>query len=321
MSNNNVSSPTLDNPQLWVVTEGMAGTENQCLAVSHALEIQPVVKRIGLTQPWKFLSPYLGFEVPETFTGDALAPPFPHIIIAAGRKAIAACRYIKQQSPNTFIVFLQNPRAAYKIFDLIAAPAHDTLTGNNVISTIATPTKFNPDYIKNIQQKNSSPFLHPNKIKIGFLIGGGIAGRAMPACEQNKILETIKNLQTQTGYELFIIGSRRTPLSLSNDLKTIAPSSWFMGDTRPNPYEPVIAYSDIVIVTSDSPSMLSDAASAGKASYSLGAPKTTRHKALINTLTNHGFIKEYKGNCEPFIPPVLNDAALIAAEIRRKTGL
>ena len=94
----------------------MAGTENQCLAVAEALNIRPEVKQIGLRQPWKTFSPYLGLETSWSFTGDSLTDPFPKLVIAAGRKAIAACRYIKQQSPRTFIVFLQNPRMRFSDF-------------------------------------------------------------------------------------------------------------------------------------------------------------------------------------------------------------
>lgn len=321
MSNNSISSPVSGIPQLWVVTEGMAGTENQCIAVAQSLGIQPVVKRIGLSQPWQSLSPYLGFECAHSFNGDALTAPFPDIVIAAGRKAIAACRYIKKQSPKSFIVFLQNPRMRSSAFDLIAAPAHDHLSGANIITTVATPTKFNPTFCETIRKNTACPFQTHDKIKIGLLIGGGIAGRVMSTNEQDKIIKTIQDLQKKSDTELFVIGSRRTPLILSQTISSMPITSWFTGDANPNPYEAVISYSDIVIVTADSPSMLSDAASAGKATYSLGEPQTRRHAYLISQMIKAGHIKDYQEGLIPFTPSLLNDAALVAAEIRRKTGL
>jgi mitochondrial fission protein ELM1 len=65
---------TKDKPIVWVITEGLVGTENQCLGVAEALEVNPIIKRIGLRQPWKFLSPYLGFECSATFSKTLNAP-------------------------------------------------------------------------------------------------------------------------------------------------------------------------------------------------------------------------------------------------------
>jgi mitochondrial fission protein ELM1 len=327
MSNINDSYPENDKanitPQLWVVTEGMAGTENQCIAVAEALNIRPEVKQIGLRQPWKTLSPYLGLETSWSFTGDSLNAPFPKLVIAAGRKAIAACRYIKQQSPKTFIVFLQNPRARFSDFDLIAAPAHDHLTGENIVTTIATPTKYNPDLLSTIKAVSKSPFSHSTEknLNVGILLGGGIAGRSMNDMEQNFIIDSIQRLLIQNHYSLFIIGSRRTPQSLSNAIKELQIPSWFVGDEHSNPYGAVLAHSDILIVTSDSPSMMSDAVSSGRSTYIIGEAQTTRHRDLIESLTTQGYARLFSPNLELFTPKLLNDAERIATEIKRKTQI
>ena len=60
--------------QCWIVTEGMAGTENQCIGVAEALGVSYDVKRITLTEPWKTLSPYIGFECARTFAPQ-IEPP------------------------------------------------------------------------------------------------------------------------------------------------------------------------------------------------------------------------------------------------------
>lgn len=88
----------------WIVTEGMAGTENQCLGVAEALGIEADVRRISLRQPWRILSPYLGLEFGASFV-PTLTPPWPDLLIASGRKSIAASRYIKRASRGkTFTV-------------------------------------------------------------------------------------------------------------------------------------------------------------------------------------------------------------------------
>src|SRR5262245_61933506 len=105
-------------PVCWVVGEGIAGTENQCLGVAEALGVAAEVKRVALRQPWKALSPYLGFECGCSFEPQ-LEGPWPDIVIAGGRKAIAAARYIKKASGGkTYTVLLQDPRISTKAFDL-----------------------------------------------------------------------------------------------------------------------------------------------------------------------------------------------------------
>src|SRR5688500_14293031 len=119
----------------WIVTEaGLTGTENQCRGVAAALGREPAIKRIGLRQPWKSLSPWLGLECGLAFTGDSLRPApdadWPDSLIAAGRKSIAASRYIKKESGGrTFTVQLQHPRVSPRHFDLVALPAHDLRPG------------------------------------------------------------------------------------------------------------------------------------------------------------------------------------------------
>lgn len=88
----------------WIITEGLAGTENQCIGVAEALGVEAEIKRVALRQPWKSLSPWLGFESGSVFE-PALSPPWPDLLIASGRKSIAASRFIRKASKGkTFTV-------------------------------------------------------------------------------------------------------------------------------------------------------------------------------------------------------------------------
>ena len=132
----------LKNLSCWVVTEGIAGTENQCIGVAEALGIKPIVKRIKLREPWKSFSPYLGLETWWAFD-PLLYSPWPDLLIAGGRKSIAVSRYVKKMSGgHTYTVQLQDPRIKPHHFNLVAVPAHDPLRGKNVVVTTATPNRI-----------------------------------------------------------------------------------------------------------------------------------------------------------------------------------
>ncbi len=72
-----------------------------------------------------------------------IAPPFPDILVASGRRAVAYLRHVRQASGGkTFTVFLKDPRTGAKTADLIWVPEHDQLRGSNVIVTLTPPHRI-----------------------------------------------------------------------------------------------------------------------------------------------------------------------------------
>src|ERR1700722_6063856 len=105
-----------DQISCWVVTDGKAGMENQCLGLAEALGVAPTVKRVKLRSPWRELSPFLrlGLGWAHSREGDAVAPPWPDLLIATGRHSVPASLYVRRASRagggrGTLTVQLQNP--------------------------------------------------------------------------------------------------------------------------------------------------------------------------------------------------------------------
>jgi len=136
----------------WIVGEGLAGTENQCIGVAESLGVKPVIKRIELREPWKSFSPALGFEQWWGFK-PMMYPPWPDLVIAAGRKAVAPARFIRKaarayEGNDCFTVFLQDPKCKTNDFDMVCAPKHDELDGANVLTTVASPNRISEALLK-----------------------------------------------------------------------------------------------------------------------------------------------------------------------------
>jgi mitochondrial fission protein ELM1 len=300
----------------WIVTEGLAGTENQCIGVAEALGVMPEIKRITLRQPWKLLSPYLGFENANSFAPD-LTPPWPDILIASGRKSIAASRYIQKMSGGqTFTVQIQDPRISPKHFDLVAVPKHDPTRGENVIVTTAAPNKITPVKLA-VAREEFKQFADLPSPRIAVLVGGSSQSYTMNADTVRKLADQLKALDAG----LMITTSRRTGAQNEQTLKAaLADKQAYIWDGQaPNPFMGMLAWADFILVTADSTSMLSEAASTGKPTYLIelegGSP---RLNDMQRNLEESGNIRRFEGTLEswPVIP--LNDAQKVATEIRRR---
>ncbi|MFN3827158.1 MAG: mitochondrial fission ELM1 family protein [Micavibrio sp.] len=307
----------------WIITEGIAGTENQCLGVAEALGVIPVIKRINLRQPWKTLSPYLACEQSWSFTGDPLCPPWPDLVIASGRKAIAASRYIKKQSiGQTFTVQIQDPRITMAGCDLIAVPAHDNRTGENVLVTDATPNRITSEKLEEARHDFEDMFKTLPSPRVAVLIGGKSKVYDLTESNMATITKAMDNLDAQ-GYGLMVTASRRTGESNLHKLKdTLSRTKAFLWDGEgTNPYFGMLAWADYIMVTADSASMISEAATTGKPVYVInlegGSDKFTRfHQNLLDK----GIVRRFEGTLMPYSYPPLRDAALVAEAIRSKMG-
>jgi len=304
----------------WVVTEGMAGTENQCLGVAEALGITPDIKRISLTFPWNKLSPILGFERASTFS-PKFNGPWPDLVLASGRKAISAARYIKKASKGkSFVVFIQDPRVNPKQFDLVAVPHHDKTRGNNVIVTDGAPNRITMPGLVAAKSEFHGQFSDLKNPRIAVLIGGDSNSYKLTPEATHNLCDQLKLITAS----LMITTSRRTSIECQKIIENQLGKTYnFIWDHKSkNPYFGMLAWADYIIVTEESTSMISDAGTTGKPVYIVplegGSNKFNR---FHNHLKKRGVIKSFDGSIEQWEYEPLHDAQKIAREIVKKMGL
>jgi mitochondrial fission protein ELM1 len=301
----------------WIVTEGMAGTENQCLGVAEALGVEPVVKRIALRQPWKALSPILGFEMASTFM-PKLEAPWPDLLIASGRKSIAAARYVKRKSGGkTFTVQIQDPRINPKAFDLVAVPEHDPTRGENVVVTQAAPNRITDLRLTRARNDFAPLFAMMPSPHIAVLLGGNSKAHSMSAHGMEKLGAQLAGLNGS----LIITASRRTTEAQRDAfLKGLGDHPhWYWNGEGENPYSGMLAWANYILVTADSVSMLSDAVTTGKPVYMIPMDGgSARFDLFHQNLLNHGVIRVFEGTLENWPYPPFRDSQRVADEILRR---
>lgn len=307
----------------WIVTpNGLIGTENQCIGVAEALGVPYILKRVKLNQPWRGLTPYLRFESQFCFSskGDKIEPPWPDLVIAAGRRAIPAARYIRRMSSNkSFVVFLQNPHCDTRSFDLVAAPYHDKVKGSNVIETVGAANRITADLIAEEKKKFAHLFDKLPSPRVAVLLGGNSKTHRLTTDITLKFCNQLKELQNIEGCSLMITASRRTGDRNAFLLRQkLAPlnNSYFWDGKTDNPYLGMLAWADYIIVSEDSVSMLCDAATVGKPVYKLSLEgRSNKFDRFYKALEDRNITKPFTGNLEHWDYDRLQDAQFIARNI------
>lgn len=309
----------------WVITEGMAGTENQCLGVAEALNLQPKIIKTNLKEPWKTFSPWLGFESKSIFTSSEIVPPWPDLLITSGRKAVSAARYIKKQNDGkTFTLHIQDPRVDPSQFDMVAVPYHDPTRGKNVIVTDTAPNKITAQKLADAR-KAFPDFEKFASSRVAVLIGG--KSKAYDVTEEmiGKLISDLKNLQEKENTSLMMTVSRRTGEENINLLKEAFPQNertCFWDGTGENPYMAYLAYADYILVTADSVSMISDALSTGKPTFIINMKGgANRIDKFHEHIREKGYARDFEGHLEAYTYKPVIEAEVIAEAVRNKMGL
>lgn len=307
----------------WIVTEGLVGTENQCLGLAEALGLKPVVKRIRLKSPWRQLSPWLfwGHEYALAEGSDSIDPPYPDILIASGRKSIGAALHIKRHSGGkTFLVQVQDPRINPKYFDLVVALQHDPTRGDNVIVTTGAIHRVTPEKIA-VEKTKFAALLEPlPRPRVAVLIGGTSRAHQMTAESTKKLTDQLLSLKAS----LMVTASRRTGIDNARMLRDAlkGPHTYFWEGEGENPYFALLGFADYIVVTEDSVSMTSEALSTGKPVYIASLEGGGKRLGRFHTLLQEqGYTRPFTGQLETwsYTPPC--DTVKAVEEIRRRLNI
>ena len=304
----------------WVLTDGKIGDEGQCLAVTEALGLVASVRRVEPRPPFSWLMPYGPIDPREApgRPGSPIAPPFPDLLVASGRRAIAYVRHVKRASGGrTFTVILKDPRTGTSAADFIWVQQHDRLRGENVFVTLTSPHRITAERL-DAARKSPPPALAALPVpRAAVLVGGNSRHHRFTDADIARFVENLHRLAA-SGVALMMTASRRTPPTLMAALEELAASGagYLWDGTGENPYIALLALADSVVVTADSTNMLSEAAVTGVPVLvfepSGGHAKI---KALLEGLRSAGAVRPFTGRLEQGAYAPLNSTPAIADAI------
>ena len=253
--------------------------------------------------------------------GDQLAPPWPDLLISTGRQTVAPALAIKRlQKDRIVAVQLQNPTVNAARFDLVIAPAHDDVSGANVVSTLGALHRITPDRLKAEAAKFADRYAALPRPLVAVLLGGDNRQFRMSDASANRLGSLLAEAARHHGAGLAVTASRRTsPASLQLLRQSLDGCSVdFWDGTGANPYFGMLGLADCIVVTGDSVNMVSEACATGKPVHVFQLEGGSRKFFSFHaTFVAHGLTRPFEGRLEDwrYTPP--DDVARAAAAVRK----
>tara|TARA_B100000029_G_scaffold491126_1_gene550962 strand:+ start:453 stop:1391 length:939 start_codon:yes stop_codon:yes gene_type:complete len=303
-----------------ILTDGMHGMLSQAEGLAKALGLDFFHEKIELNSFWNIIPPKLS-PISKFVFKNSIKNDF-DVIISCGRKSVIPSIYYKKKfNKKTVNIHIQNPKVSLKNFDFIVAPDHDNLHGSNVIVS-----KGAIHYITLEDIQNSKGYLE-NKIDkkrdiITLILGGPT--KYYSYSEENiiKIFSQINKNLNKYNLQLIVIPSNRTPKNIINFAKEyFHENRLVIENIDKKAYLSSLALAKYIVVTCDSSSMISEAATTGKPVYvAMLAPlkNDQRFKKFRDLFKKLNIIRELNENLEIWNYEKLDETARIAKEIKKK---
>ena len=313
--------------EAWTLSDGHAGNVRQAVALAtaldfadtHAITLEPCA-------PWRWLAPRMLPGGRHAFGRDfarSLASP-PALAIGCGRQAALATRLLR--AAGSRVVQILDPRLDPRHWDLVVAPEHDGLTGENVVTLVGSLHPVDDAWLAQARD-GFDLFAQLPAPRTTLLIGGSTAQSRYDEAALGRDLALLAGRMRAERGSVLVTTSRRTPDAwraiVQRQLADIPGVRWFApasGDAgEDNPYPGMLAWGDRIVCTPDSVNMISEACATRAPVLVLGMDggdgRLRRfHESLRAVGHVQGIDAEWPlGNVEP-----LRETARVAAVVRER---
>ncbi|MGE4064664.1 MAG: mitochondrial fission ELM1 family protein [Rhodospirillaceae bacterium] len=319
-------------PLIWVLIDDRAGNVAQALGVAEALQRE--YGRDFKTQAIRY-NPLA--RLPSALMGASLiglapetrmtfGPPWPDVVIAAGRRTAPIARWIKKNAgkPVVAVQIMSPGRRGAEDFDLIAVPRHDVEQPGgdppNVLRITGAPHRLTNARLASAADTWAGRIVGLPRPYIALIVGGATHRKPFPAHLARDLGEHAARLAAAQGGSILFASSRRTGSVAEKALEatlTVPHKSFLWSKGGDNPYFGFLALADAIIVTGDSVSMCSEACATPAPVY-IYAPEgmvAPKHARLHRHLFDAGFAQPLSDRLGAGPHPPLNAANDIARRI------
>ena len=307
------------NKLAWCLTDGSAGMISQVRGLAEALNVNYELKVVKLNFPWSKLPVNLlplsnvMFKNLNDFNLDSKAPD---ILISCGKRSIYASLFIKKKSiKRVFSIHIQNPRVNTNNFDIVVAPSHDNVIGDNVITTDLAINHITPKLLDKHAEKMKDSFGSIQKPICTVFIGGKSRNYKFDQSNVIELAKTLDKVMNNNNVQMFIVFSRRTDEFIKDYLKKKYSKQNIVWEGKDNPYLALMHYSKYLICTSDSVSIISESVSSKKPVFIYKLPSSKRYNRIdsfLSTLVEKKYVKILSDKLEDYSNSYTNETMEVA---------
>jgi len=303
-----------------LLTEGMHGMISQVEGLAKALDLDFIHEKIEINNFWKLFPPKLT-PVQNFVFKNEINNQF-DVVISCGRKSVIPSVYLKKKFKNKIInIHIQEPKVSLDNFDFVVVPEHDSLKGNNVLTSKGAVHYLTNDELDDNEGYLKSKINSQKKI-VTLIIGGPNKYYDYNDKAIDNIFSKIKQNFLKIDYQLIVIPSIRTPQNIIEKAQNYFDKDQvIIPSVDKKAYLSSLKISDHIIITCDSTSMISEAAISGKPIYVAQMPairNNQRFKKFFDLFESLSIIRELNNSVENWTYKKLNDVNKIAKQIREK---
>lgn len=308
-------------PTSWILSEPYAGLQSQALGLAEAAGLVPDLRTLEARFPWNYVSAPRWPWPLRAVRPQALAGPAPEIILSCGGMAGAVAAVLR--GPKLRTVHIQNPRMAFSKFDIIIANAHDEISGPNVIIARTALHRVTEARLAEARAAWAPRFAHLPRPLVAVSVGGTNGRFTLDEKAAGSLATDLAAMMDRDRVGLMLTPSRRTdPAATEAFRRVLAPRGAYIWDGEgENPYFGMLALADLIIVTIDSVSMVSEAAATTAPVMVASLPGRSRRIGLFTEgLKAAGRIRPFEGRFAQWPVTPLDDTAEAAQDMRRRLG-
>ncbi len=235
----------------------------------------------------------------------------PDYIISTGSSVASLNHLLSKDHQAKSICILKPGLLSTRLFNLVLMPKHDVVSEDTLSKNITVirgaPNLITKEYLKtqtDLLLKRYSHLKDKFRTKIGILIGGDARNLYISEEQIKMLIRQVSEAAQGLNAEVFVTTSRRTPPAIDQYLfRKVKKDPRFPLLILPNREDVpeavggILGLCDILIVSGDSISMVSEAASSGKKTIVFlpkfrdpSSRKSSKHFKFVEGLNKQGFI-------------------------------
>ena len=258
-------------PRTWVLVDDRPGNTSQSIGLANALGWPYNVVQLAFRAHAVLHNRILGASrlgLSRALSAP-LDPPWPDLVIAAGRRSAPVAQWIRAQNRGrTKLVQLGRKGGdAAHLFDLVVTPAYCQLLPHpNRIVTSKPLHTITSARLVTARKQFEERLARYDRPRVGVLVGGRSGQYDLLPRTAQKLGEDVVAFAREIGGSVLASTSRRVSARGTDAFCAALRDNDYVyrwSDGGENPYLALLALSDILVVTGDSESMLAEATAVG----------------------------------------------------------